>query len=91
MQTFNNKTFTCVGINNTISIIRSNRFQIEKVLIMKNSKADKDQRLKNALNSMNRSVVRKVSDKKSLSNFKTQGVLITFSGDLICDEVSKLV
>ena len=87
MQTFNNKTFTCVGINNTISIIRSKRFQIEKVLIIKNSKADKDRRLNNALNLINRSLIQRVSDKKSLSNFKTQGVSITFSGDLIFDEV----
>ena len=85
-QTFNNKTFTCVGINNTISIIRSKRFQIEKVLITKNSKADKDQKLNNALNSINRSLVQEVSDKKLSSNFKTQGVSITFHGDLVFNE-----
>ena len=86
MQTFNNKTFTCVGINNTISIIRSKRFQIEKVLIIKNSKAEKDRRLNNTLNLINRSLIQEVNDKKSLSNFKTQGVSITFYGDLIFDE-----
>ena len=88
MQTFNNKTFNCVGINNTISILRSNRFQIIKVLIIKNSKADKDRGLNSALNLINRGLVQKVSDKKLLSNFKTQGVSITFSGDLIFDEFS---
>mgnify|MGYP001400546371 CR=1 FL=1 len=88
MQTFNNKTFNCVGINNTISILRSNRFQIVKVLIIKNSKADKDRGLNSALNLINRDLVQKVSDKKLLSNFKTQGVSITFSGDLISDEFS---
>ena len=50
MHRYNNKTFTCVGINNTISIIRSKRFQIEKVLIIKGGKADKDQRINNAIN-----------------------------------------
>ena len=88
MQTFNNKTFTCVGINNTISIIRSKRFQIGKVLIIKNSKAEKDRRLNNTLNLINRSLIQRVSGKKSLSNFKTQGVSITFSGNLIFDEAS---
>ena len=87
MHTFNNKTFTCVGINNTISIIRSKRFQIEKVLIIKNSKANKDRRLNNALNLINRGLVQKVSDKKLSSNFKSQGVSITFFGDLIFDEI----
>ena len=89
MRTFNNKTFTCVGINNTISIIRSKRFQIEKVLIIKGSKASKNKRLNNALNSINRGLIQKVSDKKLSSNFKTQGVSITFYGDLIYDEISK--
>ena len=88
MQTFNNKTFNCVGINNTISVIRSKRFQIEKVLIIKNSKANKDKRLNSALNLIDRNLVQKVGDKKLLSNFKTQGVLITFSGNLISDEFS---
>ena len=90
MQTFNNKTFNCVGINNTISVIRSKRFQIEKVLIIKNSKADKDKRLYSALKLIDRNLVQKVGDKKLLSNFKTQGVLITFSGNLISDEFSDL-
>ena len=90
MQTFDNKTFTCVGINNTISIIRSKRFQIRKVLIIKNSKADKDRALNSTLNLINRSLIQRVSGKKSLSNFKTQGVSITFSGDLIFDEVSNI-
>ena len=90
MQTFNNKTFTCVGINNTISIIRSKRFQIRKVLIIKNSKADKDRELNSTLNLINRSLIQRVSGKKSLSNFKTQGISITFSGDLIFDEVSNI-
>ena len=88
MHTFNNKTFTCVGINNTISIIRSKRFQIEKILIIKDSKAYNDQRLNKVLNSTNRDLIQKVSDKKLPSNFKTQGVSITFSGDLIFDEIS---
>ena len=87
-QTFNNKTFTCVGFNNTISIIRSKRFQIEKVLIIKNSKAEKDRRLNNTLNLINRSLIQIVSGKKSLSKFKTQGVSITFSGSLLFDEAS---
>ena len=88
MHTFNNKTFTCVGINNAIPIIRSKRFQIEKVLIIKGSKADKDRGLNNALNSIKRGLIQKVNDKKLSSNFKTQGISITFSGNLIFDEIS---
>ena len=35
-----------------------------------------------------RDLIQKVNDKKLPSNFKTQGVSITFSGDLIFDEIS---
>ncbi len=41
MRKSNRQTFTCVGINSTISIIKSKRFQIEKVLIIRNSQAGK--------------------------------------------------
>ena len=44
MQKSNSKTFTCVGVNSTISVIKSNRFRIEKVLIVRNSKAEKDRK-----------------------------------------------
>ena len=80
------KTFTCVGINSTISIIKSNRFRIEKLLIIKNSKAEKDQKLKKALKALKSNIIRRVNDRKLSSRFKTQGVAITFSGDLILDE-----
>ena len=46
MRKSNRQTFTCVGINSTISIIRSKRFQIEKVLMLKNSQAEKNQSLR---------------------------------------------
>ena len=87
MHTFNNKTFTCVGINNTIALIKSNRFRIEKVLLIKNSKAYRDRGLNKALCSINRGLIQKVSNKEISSNFKTQGVSITFSGDLIFDKI----
>ena len=59
MQTLNNQTFTCVGINNTISVIRSKRFRVEKILIIKNSKAEKNRKLNNALMSVNKSFIKK--------------------------------
>ena len=80
MQKSNSKTFTCVGVNSTISIIKSNRFRIEKVLIVRNNKAEKDQKLNRALKAVNSNFIRKVSDRKLSSRFKTQGVEITFSG-----------
>ena len=86
MRKSNRQTFTCVGINSTISIIKSKRFQIEKVLILKNSQAEKNQSLSKALKRVEPNLIKKVNDKKIASRFKTQGVAITFSGDLIFDE-----
>ena len=86
MRKSNRQTFTCVGINSTISIIKSKRFQIEKVLIIRNSQAEKNQSLSKVLKRVEPNLIRKVNDKKLSSRFKTQGVAITFSGDLILDE-----
>ncbi len=86
MRKSNSQTFTCVGINNTISIIKSKRFQIKKLLIIRNSQAEKNQKLNKALKTVQSNLIKKVNDKKLSSRFKTQGVAITFSGDLILDE-----
>jgi len=86
MRKSNKQTFTLVGINSTISIINSKRFQIEKVLILKNSQAEKNQSLSKALKRVEPNLIKKANDKKFASRFKTQGVAITFSGDLIFNE-----
>ena len=86
MQKSNTKTFTCFGVNNAISIIKSDRFRIEKVSIIKNSKAVKNQRLKRALKVVNPNLIRTVNNRELSSRFKTQGISITFSGDLIFNE-----
>ena len=86
MRKSNRQTFTCVGINNTISIIKSKRFQIKKLSIIRNSQAEKNQKLNKALKIVESNLISKVNDKKLSSRFKTQGVAITFSGDLILDE-----
>ena len=86
MRKSNRQTFTCVGINSTISIIKSKRFQIEKVLILKNSQAEKNQSLIKVLKRVEPNLIKKVNDIQFASRFKTQGVVITFSGDLIFDE-----
>ena len=86
MRKSNRQTFTCVGINSTISIIKSKRFQIEKVLIIRNSQAEKNQSLSKVLKRVEPNLIRKVNDKQLPSRFKTQGVAITFFGDLILNE-----
>ena len=81
------QTFTCVGINSVIPIIQSKKFQIVEVLILKNSKAEKDKKLNDTLKSYGLNKIKKVNDIKRSQSFKTQGVSITFSGKLIYDEI----
>ena len=81
------QTFTCVGINNVIPIIQSKKFYIVEVLILKNSKAEKDKKLNDILKSYDLNNIKKVNDIKGSQSFKTQGVSITFSGKLIYDEI----
>ena len=81
------QTFTCVGINNTISILKSKRFHIEKILILRNSKAEKHKMLNIALQSVSLNIIKKVNDIKQSASFKTQGISITFSGRLIYNEI----
>ena len=81
------QTFTCVGINNVIPIIQSKKFQIVEVLILKNSKAEKDKKLNDILKSYGINKIKRVNDIKGSQSFKTQGVSITFSGKLIYDEI----
>ena len=81
------QTFTCVGINNVIPIIQSKKFQIVEVLILKNSKAEKDKKLNDILKSYGLNKIKKVNDIKGSQSFKSQGVSITFSGKLIYDEI----
>ena len=82
------QTFTCVGINNAIPIIESKKFHIEEVLIIRNSKAEKDKNLNRILKLYGFDKIKKVNDLKGSRSFKTQGVSITFSGQLIYDEIS---
>ena len=81
------QTFTCVGINNVIPIIQSKKFQIVEVLILKNSKAEKDKKLNDILKFYGLNKIKKVNDIKGSQSFKTQGVSITFSGKLIYKEI----
>ena len=87
MNKLNKQTFTCFGINNVIPIIESKKFYIVEVLILRNSKAEKDKKLNNILKSYGLNRIKKVNDIKGSQRFKTQGVSITFSGKLIYDEI----
>jgi len=75
------------GLNNSLSVIKSNKYSIDSVKIMKNSVADDNNILKNLLKDIEGNI--EFLDKKnfiSQFNYKhTQGIVVLFSGNLISD------
>ena len=87
MNNSNNQIFTCAGINNAISILESKKYSIENINILENSKADKDKKLNSILRSHVVNKINKETYKKKFASKKTQGISITFSGELVYDEI----
>ena len=75
------------GLNNSLSVIKSNKYFIDSVKIMRNSIADDNKTLKSILNDIDCKI--EYLDKKnfiSQFNYKhTQGVIVFFSGNLLSD------
>ena len=77
-------TFTLVGINNTLSVLRSKRYTIIQLDLLKDGRASKENELMKILN--NTQIDKNIYDKKvfhsKYANTKSQGIAITFSGDV---------
>ena len=76
--------FTLVGINNTLSVLRSKRYTITQLDLLKDGRASKENELMKILN--NTQIDKNIYDKKvfhsKYANTKSQGIAITFSGDV---------
>ena len=83
MKNSKNKKFTCKGINNALAILESNRFNILRIDIIKNGRADGDPRLKSLIDNHLVSQLRKDQFYKKHSEGRTQGIIVEFSGKLI--------
>lgn len=81
--------FTLVGINNTLSVLRSNRYTIIQLDLLKGGRASKENELMKILN--NTQIDKNIYDKKTFhskyANTKAQGIAITFSGDVTKKEI----
>ena len=81
--------FTLVGINNTLSVLRSNRYTIIQLDLLKDGRASKENELMKILN--NTQIDKNIYDKKTFhskyANTKAQGIAITFSGDVTKKEI----
>ena len=82
-------TFTLVGINNALSVLRSKRYTITQLDLLKDGRASKENELMKILN--NTQIDKNIYDKKvfhsKYANTKSQGIAITFSGDVIKKDI----
>ena len=75
------------GLNNTLSVIQSNKYAIDSIKIMRNSIAHDNSQLKNNLNDF-KTIIEYLDKKDFISQFNykhTQGIIVFFSGNLLSD------
>ena len=87
MKKPNNTTFTCVGINNAISILRSKRFTVTNIDLLKNGRAEREKQLTALMNSMPVNHCEKNVFSHKYSQGKAQGIAITFSGTIFENDI----
>ena len=87
MKNSKNRKFTCKGINNTLAILESNRFNIISIDILIDGRADGHPRLKNLIYNHFVSQLSKDQFYKKHSESRTQGIIVEFSGKLIEDKL----
>ena len=83
MKNSKNRKFTCKGINNALAILGSNRFNIIRIDVLIDGRADGHPRLKNLIDNSLVSQLRKDQFYKKHSGGRTQGIIVEFSGKLI--------
>jgi 23S rRNA (guanosine2251-2'-O)-methyltransferase len=83
-------SFTLVGLNSTIAVLRSNSYTINKIEILKNSRAYKSIELKNLIKDQKVILMDKSQFKQKYSEGRSQGVSINFSGKIIKKDLPAL-
>ena len=82
MKNSNNKIFICKGVNSAIALLQSNRFDIINIDILKDSRAGREQRIKDLLKDHFVSYLNKGEFYKKFNEGRTQGIAVEFSGRL---------
>jgi len=83
MKKSNYRSYICKGVNNSISLLKSNRFIIENITILKGGRAQKNKKLKTLLNDKDVFVLDKNEFYKQFSDERKQDIIIQFSGELV--------
>jgi 23S rRNA (guanosine2251-2'-O)-methyltransferase len=83
-------SFTLLGLNNTIAVLKSNLFQIHKIDILENGRANKSIELQNLIKNKKFNLMNKNQFNQKYYEGKSQGVAICFSGEIIKKDLPAL-
>lgn len=87
MKKINNNTFTLFGINNSIAILRSKKFNIINIDLMENSRALKEKKIELLIEDKKINRMNKNQFNQKYLEKRSQGISITFSGNIIRKEI----
>ena len=82
MKNSKNKIYTCKGINSACALLRSERFDVIGIDILKGGRADKEHRIKDLINDHMVSLLNKTDFYNKFPEGRTQGIVVEFSGRL---------
>lgn len=83
-------SFTLLGLNNTIAVLKSNSFQIHEIDILENGLANKNINLQNLIKNKKYNLMNKKQFNQKYSAGRSQGVAIYFSGEIIKKDLPAL-
>ena len=87
MKKPNNQFLVCKGINSAISILSSDRYDVDHVDILKGGRAFKDDSIKPFFRSFNFNILEKEHFYKKYPGDRSQGIVITFQGSIISNDI----
>ena len=83
MKKAHTNSFTLLGLNNTIAVLKSDLFQIHKIDILENGRANKNIELQNLIKNKKYNLMNKKQFNQKYTGGRSQGVAIYFSGEII--------
>ncbi|MDC0383295.1 23S rRNA (guanosine(2251)-2'-O)-methyltransferase RlmB [Candidatus Marinimicrobia bacterium] len=87
MKKTNINTFTLFGLNNSIAILRSKTFKIINIDLMEDGRALKEKKIKILIENKKINKMKKYQFNQKYPEKRSQGIAITFSGDIIRKEI----
>ena len=90
MKKLYGNSFTLLGFNNTVAVLKSKLFQVHRIDILENSQAIKNIELQYLIKNKKFNLMKKNQFYQKYSEGRSQGVAISFSGELVKKDLPDL-